>query len=130
VPSYVWLISSEKGPLDMTQAWQLGTPKDHDELQRSINRLQFVSRIGYASLPIALLGAGLGATVAPIAFPIVAGTAAVAVGIGEAWARRERARLDASIKAMETRRVISAEEAKALTATANTVTVAGSSSST
>jgi len=98
------------------------------EVERGISRLKVVDRIRYVGLPVAAVSAVAAATTASIAFPIVAGVAATAIGVGEFLARRERAKLDARLQDLEARHILGHEEVEKFFSTANSITVAGSSS--
>jgi hypothetical protein len=97
------------------------------EVERGISRLKVVNSIRYIGLPVAALSAVAAATTASIAFPIVAGGAAAAIGVGEFLARRERAKLDARLRDLEARHILGHEEVEKFLSTANSVTVAGPS---
>src|SRR5437588_13054806 len=98
-----------------------------DEVERSLTRLKVVNGLRYVSLPVAAIAAGISATTAPIAFPLVAVVTAAAVGIGEFLARKERAQLDLHLRDLEARNAVGPEELKNISSAANTFTVAGSS---
>lgn len=111
----------------MTENSTLELETSRDDVQRSLARLRLVNGLRYVSLPVAAIAAGVSATTAPIAFPLVAAAAAAAVGIGEFFARKERAQLDAHLRDLEARHAVGSEELKNISSTANTFTVAGSS---
>jgi hypothetical protein len=118
-----------KGELDMSDivARQLEASKVRLEIKHAMSRLEAVNWLRYGSLPIAAIAAGAAATTSPIAFPIVAGVAAAAVGVGQFFARRERAELDKRLRDLEARHVLRPEEVQKIRSTANNFTVAGSS---
>ncbi len=112
----------------MTDSVAVDTSKERLDVEHTMSRLQVVNWLRYGSLPIAAIAAGAAATTVPIAFPIIAGAAAAAIGVGEFVARRERAGLDARLRDLEARHVLRPEEVQKIKYTANNVTVAGSSS--
>jgi hypothetical protein len=97
------------------------------ELQRALGRLKVVNVIRYASLPLAVIGAGVAATTAPIAFPLVALGAAAAVGLGDHYARKERREIDSRLNELKRHHAVRSSEANTILFTANTFTTAGSS---
>jgi hypothetical protein len=101
------------------------TATSRREVERSISRLKVVNGVRIAALPFAAFSAAVAAVTTPIAFPIGAGVAAAAVGIGGFLARRERAKLVASLRDLEARHILNHEEAEQFLATANSMTIAG-----
>jgi hypothetical protein len=95
------------------------------EVERSISRLKFVNWVRIAALPFAAFSGAVAAATAPIAFPIGAGGAAAAIGVGEFLARRERTKLDARLRDLEARHILGHEEVEKFLSTANSITVAG-----
>jgi hypothetical protein len=101
--------------------------RDRLEIKRALGRLKTLSFLSYGSLPVAALAAGVAASTAPITFPVVAGVAAAAVGLGEFLARRERRELTDRLNKLKNQRVLDATEVANISSTANTFTIAGSS---
>ena len=82
------------------------------------------------SVGLAAAAAAAGVAVvstSPITFPVVTAGAALVVGLGELFARRERKQLDSRLKQLKAEHNLTSLNEQNISSTANTITVAGSS---
>ncbi len=114
----------------MTLHYSTGEPLEKStargEIESRISWLKRLHAAKYAALPLVAVGAGAGLFI-PIAFPAIAGTTAVLVGAAEIFSRNQRKVLQGEIEAYKNRFDASQNEITALSSSANTVTVSGSS---
>jgi hypothetical protein len=107
---------------------QIGiAPNQTDErahIEQRLSRLRLVENVRRLALPIAAGSAVIGVFIPPV-FPIGAGIAAAALGVGEFYMRAQRKALGEEIKTFEDR--YGTKEGATLSSSANRITVGGPS---